>query len=397
MATTQRIRDIAAERARRAVVDFGRDARDARRLANLSQEQVSKVVGISHGHLSRIRARPGPESLDRSCDQDRGCRWARPFDPDVSWRRSDPRCRPGSAARTFSVARGADPLLANRDPGRAGRRSTRLGWRPHGARSAAGVEAVVHVHDWQALDRRISLRRRDLGIQLVILVLADTRHNRAVLRSLGPGPHDRLPAERSDGSRRLARGTTAGVERDRSRLKPQLTAAPIRRAPPPPRRWPRRRAARAGRSRRRRTVQAATASPAARARASGAAVDGMPLDGDPRQPSSTAVAIVAADRSTAFSQRGQVGASRRSARAPPARTTRRRLARDRAPGRPTRTSNAPRPGSPLSSTSRNARRGQRREHGTRASGRRVVSSSSAVSSSTRRSDALDARRASHRG
>lgn len=186
MATTQRIRDIAAERARRAVVDFGRDARDARRLANLSQEQVSKVVGISHGHLSRIE-----RGLVRNLSIDLATRIAVAVGLDLSIRTfpGGVRIRDAGQVRLLGRFRSlVAPTLSWRteipvgpagDPRAWDGVLTELG-RP------AGVEAVVHVHDWQALDRRISLRRRDSGIQLVILVLADTRHNRAVLRSLGP-------------------------------------------------------------------------------------------------------------------------------------------------------------------------------------------------------------------
>lgn len=72
-------------------------------------------------------------------------------------------------------------------------------------RDRAGVEAEVHVHDWQALDRRISLRQRDTGIEIVILVLADTRHNRAVLREVGPALTVNVP-EPSGTALRALRG-----------------------------------------------------------------------------------------------------------------------------------------------------------------------------------------------
>jgi len=42
-------------------------------------------------------------------------------------------------------------------------------------------EAETRLGDLQALNRRIELKRRDGGIDIVILVVADTRHNRLVL------------------------------------------------------------------------------------------------------------------------------------------------------------------------------------------------------------------------
>jgi transcriptional regulator with XRE-family HTH domain len=45
----------------------------------------------------------------------------------------------------------------------------------------AMVEAETRLDDLQAMERRIYLKQRDLGIRRVILLIADTRHNRAVL------------------------------------------------------------------------------------------------------------------------------------------------------------------------------------------------------------------------
>jgi len=47
------------------------------------------------------------------------------------------------------------------------------------------VEAETRLHDIQALERRVRAKARDLGIQRVVLLIADTRHNRRVI-SLHP-------------------------------------------------------------------------------------------------------------------------------------------------------------------------------------------------------------------
>jgi transcriptional regulator with XRE-family HTH domain len=44
------------------------------------------------------------------------------------------------------------------------------------------VEAETHLHDIQALERRVAAKARDLAIARVVLLVADTRHNRHVLR-----------------------------------------------------------------------------------------------------------------------------------------------------------------------------------------------------------------------
>jgi hypothetical protein len=45
----------------------------------------------------------------------------------------------------------------------------------------AMVEAETRLDDLQALERRVRIKQRDMGVRRVILLVADTRHNRAVL------------------------------------------------------------------------------------------------------------------------------------------------------------------------------------------------------------------------
>lgn len=47
----------------------------------------------------------------------------------------------------------------------------------------AMVEAETRLDDLQAMERRVYLKQRDFGIRRVILLVADTRHNRAVLEA----------------------------------------------------------------------------------------------------------------------------------------------------------------------------------------------------------------------
>jgi len=46
------------------------------------------------------------------------------------------------------------------------------------------VEAETHLGDIQALERAIAAKQRDLGIRRVILLVADTRHNRAAMNGV---------------------------------------------------------------------------------------------------------------------------------------------------------------------------------------------------------------------
>ena len=56
------------------------------------------------------------------------------------------------------------------------------------------VEAETHVGDFQALERRIGAKARDLGADRVVLLLADTRHNRALLSAI-PAIRERFPID----------------------------------------------------------------------------------------------------------------------------------------------------------------------------------------------------------
>ena len=53
------------------------------------------------------------------------------------------------------------------------------------ARVRIGVEAETRARDEQELERRLSLKRRDGGVDHVILLLADTRSNRLFVRWVG--------------------------------------------------------------------------------------------------------------------------------------------------------------------------------------------------------------------
>ena len=193
MSTIRRTRDIGAERADRIIIEFGRDVRDARRLAGLSQDRVSNAVGISHSHLSRIEHGRVPNlSIDLAA------RIAASLGLDLSVRTfpGGVKLRDVGQVRLLGRFRAlVAPSISWRSEVGVGDVGDPRAWdeviAAHGRQ--AGVEGETHVPDWQALDRRIALRRRDSGIELVILVLADTRHHRAVLREIGPAGMANFP------------------------------------------------------------------------------------------------------------------------------------------------------------------------------------------------------------
>jgi hypothetical protein len=73
-----------------------------------------------------------------------------------------------------------------------------------------GVEAETRPTDLQALERRIALKLRDSGLDHAILLLADTRHNRALVRAHADALHERFPLPGKACLERLAAGTFPG-------------------------------------------------------------------------------------------------------------------------------------------------------------------------------------------
>lgn len=71
------------------------------------------------------------------------------------------------------------------------------------------VEAETHLADIQLLERGIAGKRRDLGIARVILLVADTRHNRAVIAGV-PALRERFPIGTRACLSELARGRVPG-------------------------------------------------------------------------------------------------------------------------------------------------------------------------------------------
>lgn len=71
------------------------------------------------------------------------------------------------------------------------------------------VEAETHLGDFQALERRIASKARDIGADRVLLLLADTRHNRTLLHQL-PAIRARFPIDSKTWSRAMSTGGDPG-------------------------------------------------------------------------------------------------------------------------------------------------------------------------------------------
>lgn len=167
--------------------ELGRELREARVAAGLSQAAVARAAGISHASLSRIERGVAPSLPLTRLDVLAA----------VLGNRLSVRLYPaGLPLRDAGQLRLLERLRTNLSPALAWRTEVPIpipgdfrAWDASlgGSSWTAFVDAETRIRDVQALERRTALKRRDTGTDRVILLIADTRANRAVLRSLG-GP-----------------------------------------------------------------------------------------------------------------------------------------------------------------------------------------------------------------
>jgi transcriptional regulator with XRE-family HTH domain len=161
----------------------GDQLRIARAAAGLSQRKLGEMVGLSHSAIGRME-----RGAVQRITVDRLALVAAVLGMDL---------RIGLFPTGTPVRDAAHLALISRLRKRV---PTSLRWRTEvpvpiagdlrsadvvidGASVDAIVEAETRLDDLQAMERRVSLKQRDFGIRRVILLVADTRHNRAVLEA----------------------------------------------------------------------------------------------------------------------------------------------------------------------------------------------------------------------
>jgi transcriptional regulator with XRE-family HTH domain len=170
------------------------DLSTARRSANLSMRELARRVGVSLETIIRLeRGEPATTTIDLvtrvaqvlglelaaslypqgDAIRDRGHlalleRFRRRLPPGVRWRTEVPIPLVGDL-------RSGDGIVAV------------------GAFTCL-VEGETHLGDFQAVERRIGAKARDLGAHRVVLLLADTRHNRMLVNTI-PAIRERFPVD----------------------------------------------------------------------------------------------------------------------------------------------------------------------------------------------------------
>ncbi len=202
--------DRAERSARQALADLGRELRLARLSHDLSQTVAGAAAGLSHATWSRLergladrmsvidlaraaavvgldlrlRAYPGGRVLRDEAHVELLERFRRRLAAVVRWATEVPLPNAGDRRAWDAMAR------------------------IEGVR--VGIEAETRAHDSQELQRRLNSKRRDGAVDHVILLLADTRHNRAFLRAAGDGFLADFPVAGATALRRLAAGRNPG-------------------------------------------------------------------------------------------------------------------------------------------------------------------------------------------
>jgi len=178
--------DRGRARGRRLVIDLAREAEDARLDRGLSYRGLGRALGISGEQAARICRGESPDvSLVRIAELlevvglELG---ARAFPGSVPFRDQGQlsllaRFRPRVAASL--IWRLEQPVIAL--PGTSDQRAWDAsiggpGW-------SVGVEAETHIHDSQAVTRRLALKQRDGDVDAVILLLTDSRWHRDLVRA----------------------------------------------------------------------------------------------------------------------------------------------------------------------------------------------------------------------
>ena len=186
----QRLHSEGRRRGLRALVQIADEFRERRLSLALTQQQVAEAIGISRSVYSRIEG-----GQCHSLGVIRASQVGRVLGLDVVVR-----AYPGPPPlRDAGQFKRLDRVLSMVSQPLSSAREVPLPWRPDGPPEQrawdamisglgkrTGVEMEMRLRDAQALERRIRLKMRDDPVDAVLLLVADTRSNRQVLRAGSP-------------------------------------------------------------------------------------------------------------------------------------------------------------------------------------------------------------------
>jgi transcriptional regulator with XRE-family HTH domain len=177
--------DRADRRTRRQLIDVGDEFRERRLQLALSQSSVAAACHMSRNHYGQIERGQARHTtllelnrIGAALGLSGGLRY---YPTDVAIRDA------GQAKRLLGLLAVARPPLQFRHEVALPRRDGAPEWRAwdavlFGEGRRTTIELEMRLRDVQALRRRIDLKRRDDPAQAFLLAIADTDHNRRVLR-----------------------------------------------------------------------------------------------------------------------------------------------------------------------------------------------------------------------
>jgi transcriptional regulator with XRE-family HTH domain len=205
-------RDPAADAlwiARRIRAAVGTDIREGRLNAGLSQESAGSAVGMSHAQFGRIErgalGSPTIEQLSLACASV-GLKLVVRAYPDGDAVRDAPQL--GLLQRLRAILPPRTPWENEVPLPISGDRRAWDAVIRFAARDIVAVEGETRFRDAQAVQRRIALKKRDGGIDRVILLISDTRPNRAALEAAREDMRSQFPLD--------SRAVLAAIRADRS-------------------------------------------------------------------------------------------------------------------------------------------------------------------------------------
>jgi transcriptional regulator with XRE-family HTH domain len=213
MPDRERAADRGARLARQDLNAAGVDIRAARRMIGRTQRDVGRAVGMSYSQVGRVeraelptvsvtqlarigavvgldvrlRTYPGPNAVQDACQIALFERLRARLAPNL-------RCRTEVPLPIDGDLRAWDVVIAGFVPGA----------------DVLHVEGETRLYDAQAQLRRISLKARDAGVDVVLLVVADTRRNREAVRAAGSMIDESFPLDRRRVLAALAEGRHPG-------------------------------------------------------------------------------------------------------------------------------------------------------------------------------------------
>lgn len=185
---------------------LARELREERIAAGLSQRRLARAAGITHSSISRIEAGRAPATTIK--------RYAQLFA--LLGNRLTMRVHPeGSPLKDAAQLRTLDRLRPRVHPSVRHRTEVLIGT-PGDLRSwdmaldtadgTAYVDSESILSDLQGLERRLAAKQRDSGAAIVILLVARTARNLAVLRAHGHVLRVRFPVDSRTALRLLGDG-----------------------------------------------------------------------------------------------------------------------------------------------------------------------------------------------